>query len=149
MLVKAPYQLITIGLLLTALLAKYPLVGGLSFLEKIPPKFECLDLTPMEKMKGPSRDDNEGPKWIKCTNTEICSKKVPKIQYRPVTDHPEYFNNWVEQMDLLCKPQKEIGFLGSCFFIGILSSITIVPKLADKYGRYYPIVSALWIQLFA
>lgn len=38
---------------------------------------------------------------------------------------------------MLCESKQRIGFLGACFFIGILVASTIVPvgMLSDWYGR--------------
>ena len=51
-------------------------------------------------------------KWIKCTREEICAENMSKDKYRPVKSDPEYFHNWVEKLDLLCKKKEEIGFIG-------------------------------------
>jgi len=40
--VAAPYQLLCCIFMVLVQIAKYPMVGGLSFLAKIPPRFECL-----------------------------------------------------------------------------------------------------------
>lgn len=39
------------------------------------------------------------------------------------------------QLDLFCASSFEIGFFGSCFFLGYISSCLVFPPLADKYGR--------------
>lgn len=38
---------------------------------------------------------------------------------------------------MLCESKKRIGFLGACFFIGVIVSSTFVPLgyLSDLYGR--------------
>jgi hypothetical protein len=36
------FQILTVASLALVALAKYPLVGGMCYLEKEPPKFECL-----------------------------------------------------------------------------------------------------------
>lgn len=36
------FQKMVVVALVFAQLAKYPLIGGMCFLEKMPPKFECL-----------------------------------------------------------------------------------------------------------
>ena len=43
--------------------------------------------------------------------------------------------NWITKLGLTCKSSFEIGFFGSCFFLGYISSCLIFPPLADKYGR--------------
>ena len=70
------------------------------------------------------------------------------MQWRPVKDG-EYIYNWVEKLDLLCKPASHIGFLGSCLFIGIMLSIVWIPSVSDIYGRRLPILGALLAQLVA
>ena len=69
--------------------------------------------------------------------------------YRPIKTNAEYFNNWVPKFDLLCKPQAEVGFLGSSFFIGILFAISWVPTYSDANGRKPVILGSLCVQLFA
>ena len=44
-------------------------------------------------------------------------------------------HNWITKLDLTCKASFQIGFFGSCFFLGYISSCLIFPPLADKYGR--------------
>ena len=43
--IRAPYQLATIAMLLLSDTCTYPMVHGLSFLEKLPSKFECLQVS--------------------------------------------------------------------------------------------------------
>lgn len=38
-------------------------------------------------------------------------------------------------LKLACASSFEIGFFGSCFFIGYISSCLVFPPLADKFGR--------------
>ena len=42
--------------------------------------------------------------WKACTVKEICAEKLPKNKYRAVKSDEEYFDNWVEKLDMLCKP---------------------------------------------
>ena len=46
-------------------------------------------------------------------------------------------------------PKAELGFLGSCFFIGVIFSIYYVPRLSDEYGRLTYIKQALIIQIMS
>ena len=69
--------------------------------------------------------------------------------YRPVKSDPEYIDNWVNKLDLLCVTRAKVGFLGSAFFIGVLLAILIVPTSADKYGRLYLFRISLALQLFS
>ena len=48
---------------------------------------------------------------------------------------PEYLENWVSQLGLLCQTDKAIGWLGSSYFLGIISTMVFVPVLTDTYGR--------------
>lgn len=50
----------------------------------------------------------------------------------------EYIDNWVnpDKFDLLCEPKYKIGLIGSMFFVGQVSTILVVPPLADFWiGR--------------
>jgi MFS family permease len=46
---------------------------------------------------------------------------------------------------MLCESKARIGFLGACFFIGVIVSSTIVPVgfLSDIVGRKWPFVITL------
>lgn len=61
-------------------------------------------------------------------------------------DHRYSLKNWIYTLKLYCSPSFEIGFFGSCFFIGYVSSCLVFPPLADKYGRKKFILLALAIQ---
>jgi len=66
-----------------------------------------------------------------------------------VKSEDEYLDNWVEKLGLLCKSDSQIGFLGSCFFIGVIASILWVPKASDAHGRVPLIKGAFLCQLLA
>ena len=106
-----------------------PVIYGLGFMEKEPPRFECLN-------------DSDGT-WRECSRDEICDRNIPKDHYRPVKDDDEYFDNWVEKYDMLCEPKYKVGLLGSMYFIGVLVSMTFVGYLADLYGRKIPFIVSL------
>lgn len=78
---------------------------------------------------------DEEQSWHECKKAEICGANLPKDHYRADTEQDEYLDNWVAQYDLLCEPKWKIGVIGSCYFAGIISTIILVPWLADKYGR--------------
>lgn len=59
----------------------------------------------------------------------------------------EYFENWVEKFDLLCRPKKDVGFIGSCFFIGIICTMFWFPVLSDRIGRTTLILVSLATQM--
>ena len=115
------FQILLIVLFVTLTQLVSPLVNGLSFLEKEPKHFECRE---------PGTDE-----WKPCTKEEICDRGLSKDDYRADKNDDEYFDNWVEQYDLLCESKVKIGLIGSMGFIGILSTLLIVPPLADKFGR--------------
>ena len=87
--------------------------------------------------------------WKKCTKKEICAERLPPHKYRFIKSDPEFLNNWVQKMDILCQPQSEIGLLGACFFVGVILSIMWMPKYSDKHGRYPIILTTLGFQLTA
>lgn len=57
------------------------------------------------------------------------------LNYRPVKSDPEYIDNWVGSLNLLCKDRHNIGFLGSSYFIGMITSMYVISALSDMYGR--------------
>ena len=95
----------------------------MQFLEKEPSKFECLN-------------NNE---WGSCNKATICSRYPGEIRegvsYRSIKSDPDYLNNWVDKLALLCQPQHKIGFLGSSYFLGIIGAMLVVPTLSDHFGR--------------
>ena len=46
---------------------------------------------------------------------------------------------------MLCESKTRIGFLGACFFIGVLVASTIIPVgfLSDIVGRRWPFIVTL------
>jgi MFS family permease len=52
---------------------------------------------------------------------------------------------------MLCESKARIGFLGACFFIGVLVASTVVPVglLADIYGRKWIFVGTLIVLIVA
>ena len=52
---------------------------------------------------------------------------------------------------MLCEPKKRIGFLGACFFIGVIISSTILPLgiLSDYFGRKWVFVGTILLILIA
>ncbi len=46
-------------------------------------------------------------------------------------------------MNLHCASSFDIGFFGSCFFLGYISSCLVFPPLADSFGRKKFIVAVL------
>jgi len=64
-------------------------------------------------------------------------------------DDPEYFQNWVQKLDILCAPQSEVGLIGSAFFVGAIACISFVPKLADEKGRIPVLIMTYTTQFVA
>ena len=87
------------------------------------------------------------PSWKKCNREEICLEKMPKDRYRMITNDQDYINNWVEKLDLLCMPASKTGFLGSCYFIGIIMSIYYIPLMSDQNGRRFYILGSIVVQI--
>ena len=57
------------------------------------------------------------------------------MSYRPNYDLDDSYHNWVEKLDLTCKPSSQIGLLGSMVFAGWVITLTFVPRVSDLYGR--------------
>lgn len=87
--------------------------------------------------------------WKACTKQEICIEHMSDDLYRPVTTNPEYLQNWIQKYDLLCMPKAYLGFFASCFFLGIMCAIYVVPSYADNNGRLLVILASISLQLFA
>ena len=78
--------------------------------------------------------------WQSCTKTHICETYYPHeiregLSYRSVKSDPNYLNNWVDKLGMLCESQSNIGFLGSSYYIGIVMAMLVIPALSDYYGR--------------
>ena len=86
----AAFQILGYMMFVAAVLAIEPMWAGLAFLEKIAPHFECKATT-----------NSMTNSWKACTREQICKGG---LDYRPVTTDEEYLVNWVQQLDLLCKP---------------------------------------------
>lgn len=68
--IRAPYQIFVVAILIVADLSKDPLSAGLSFLEKIPNKYECLQNS-ASSMTSNMHDHRYS--WKKCNRNEICA----------------------------------------------------------------------------
>lgn len=67
------------------------------------------------------------------------------------TSDSQYIDNWVGQANMLCESKQRIGFLGACFFIGVLTASSIVPigLLSDLYGRKWIFVGTIIVLIMA
>ena len=92
----------------------------MSFLVKPAHHFECYH--------------SDGDFWKECSQKEVCSGAYPET--RPIQDD-EYLDNWMTgQKNFLCEDKFKIGLIASMYFVGIVTTILIVPCLSDKYfGR--------------
>jgi len=52
---------------------------------------------------------------------------------------------------MLCESKQRIGFIGACFFIGVLCASIIVPVglLSDIYGRKNPFLLSVMVEIIA
>ena len=67
-----------------------------------------------------------------CTPKEFCDN--PNISWTINYDDQRSLHNWVEKLDLVCRPQWQIGLLGSSIFLGCVITF-FVPMLSDNFGR--------------
>ena len=70
-----------------------------------------------------------------CTYDNICASDSNIISYEVDWDNIYSLHNWVEKLDLTCKPGWKIGMLGSAVFIGWFITLLFIPRLSDIYGR--------------
>jgi len=52
---------------------------------------------------------------------------------------------------MLCESKKRIGFLGACFFIGVIVASTIIPLgfLSDYFGRKLVFIATIILVIIA
>ena len=123
-------------ILVVALLAQNScnfLILGLPFMKGEPKHFTCKD--------------RETGEWHTCSKQYICENHLSKEEYQPDTEDSQYIDNWQNQTNMLCESKARIGFLGACFFIGVLVASTVVPVglLSDIIGRKWIFVTTLII----
>ena len=122
-----------------------PFVLGLAFLEVEPTQYLCSgDSGGSPENNGPGPDE-----WYPCTKEEICSKGYPREKYKPDPNDPEYIDNWVWRYDTLCKPKSRLGFFALYFFVGIMTTILIFPKISDMYGRREIFITTMIVTFIA
>lgn len=62
----------------------------------------------------------------KCNITDICAKRALNIdgfEYHPNKQSGDYFYNWFQKYDMLCKDESAIGQIAGLYFIGYLFGI--------------------------
>jgi len=106
------------------------IILGLPFMKTEPHHFSCKGLNGV---------------WSTCTKDFICSNNLSKDYYTADTEDSQYISNWVEQADMLCESKSRIGFLGACFFIGVIMATTICPMgyLSDVFGRKWVFILSM------
>ena len=62
--------MITITILLITNASMYPYTTGLSFLEKVPGKFECMQMSAAKSMTKDASEHTQ--RWRRCEKEEIC-----------------------------------------------------------------------------
>lgn len=88
--------------------------------------------------------------WHSCSRSEVCAEKLPRSMYRVADENdPEYLQNWIQKLDILCAPQAELGLIGTSFFVGVIVAVFFVPSACDRYGRRIFFVGTLALQLIA
>lgn len=113
------------------------LVIGMPFFKSEPHHFTC---------------QSEDGSWQSCSKDTICQNGgLSKSAYRANKYDSQYINNWVEQFDLICESKKRVGFIGACYFIGVIMATTLVPIgwLSDKYGRKWIFILSMLIEIIA
>jgi hypothetical protein len=97
-----------------------PIILGLHFLQHEPLYFRC-------KSHG---------QWTECSKTQICQGNYDDyLAIDDVKRDPEFIDNWVVQMNLLCKPAMVIGLIGVSFFLGVCLAMFFVPQYAELNGK--------------
>lgn len=83
-----------------------------------------------------------------CQPDEFCTD--PSVtSYEPNMELADSYNNFILKMDLTCASNMEIGLINSSVLIGTVLALPIIPRLADKYGRYKFMFAANLTGLFA
>ena len=104
----------------------------MSFLQKVPNEYFCI-------YEGFTEE-------ISCKPLDFCGNEQI-VSYRPNMDLPDSYSNWVSQFGLECSAKSTIGFLGSAYFIGWITTLTFLPRLSDLYGRQKLIKCGNLVQL--
>jgi len=80
---------------------------------------------------------------------QICQKELSKDQFRADKEDSQYIDNWVGQYDLLCQSKQTLGFIGACYFIGVIIASSIIPVglLSDTYGRKWIFIGSMLIEI--
>jgi MFS family permease len=109
------------------------------------PKYECstdplFQNPPPEKCFPYPKEEFKDVKGF-CDNPGLYSR----VNY---TDE-ESLDNWFLKNHLACKSKAQLGLIGSMQFIGWAISSFIIPRLSDIYGRKWPYIASMILQLLA
>ena len=65
------------------------------------------------------------------------------------TEDERTLDNWVQKLNLTCESRQKIGWIGSAIFFGWITTLLVLPRLADLYGRILIWRIGLCVQLLA
>jgi MFS family permease len=71
--------------------------------------------------------------WEECTEEMVCKSKGSKFYID--WSEEDSVHNLITRLNLICESKFNIGLIGSCFFIGVFISVTLVSPISDIVGR--------------
>ncbi len=81
--------------------------------------------------------------YAQCSTEVACSSAT--VNYEVDYQSIDSLHNWIEQMDLYCVSEVQLGSLGSSFMAGCFFGSFILPRAADIIGRKPMFVTGLVI----
>lgn len=88
-------------------------------------------------------------RWTSCRVDEVCGAGgVAQYEWRIDPRHPEYMTNWVQKLNLLCKPQQ-LKWMTPGMALGVVVALTLVPSISDMFGRKNVYTTSLVISMIA
>jgi MFS family permease len=77
-----------------------------------------------------------------CPTNEICAAREAGlfVEYTIDKTYTNYFDNWFNQMDLMCVPPSKYMTLGSVFYFSAGISGVLLSSFAELHGRKKTIV---------
>lgn len=89
-------------------------------------------------------------RWTSCRLDEVCggNGETPQYEWRIDPRHPEYMVNWIQKLNLLCKPQQ-LKWMTPVMASGVVLALILVPSISDKFGRKNVYNSSLVISMIA
>ncbi|CAI2363977.1 unnamed protein product [Moneuplotes crassus] len=111
------------------------IVDSLNFLELMPLGLEC---------KTSKMSSNGEVLWVSCSINRICNQKHGDNIIRDDRGiavsrkaQGDYYSlqNWVENMEIQCKSNFQVGAIGSAAFVGMTIGSILGAGLSAKYGR--------------